>query len=890
MSGSRPPRTPWYASIVTRITLVFAILLVGVVALMGWISWRASRMELISQAHHSMDHTLDVAVNRLQSVDRTLRENLDMLATEPELLEWCAQADTNDPISEALARDHVAEFIAPVMRSRPRFAQMRIIGADPAGTEVVRFDRVGKDIVRVPDSLLQAKGDRGYYQTTMAAAEGARLSFPIDLNREHHELQRPFVPTLRVAAPLFSPRRKRAGMVIINADMRAPFAEILSMADSGRVLMLARGDGEILLHRDTALTFRFELGSSKKLAEVLPLPVGGDPGPPLLVGYRAFTLGPSNDTCTIAITQPMSALLSTLQRKRNDLTLLVAAIALGAIALVALFAYGVRTRLNRLTGLMERYAVGSLEQLPIDRRDEFGRMTRGLRTMQERIDARVRQLEAARTAAEASDRQRRDLLANMSHEVRTPLNAIIGMSDEVDTAGLRPADREKLEIIRRSAQRLKGLVDDLLTHARIGEGKLALRYTSVDLRTLVQDIVQAHLPIANAKGLLVRTVLDDLPETVHTDGLRLHQIIDNLVGNAVRFTTSGEVLINAGVDDGKTLRITVSDTGPGIPAEEQERIFERFERATSSEQEHGAGLGLAITKRMVDLLGGTIELRSVTGTGSSFVVSLPLTTAPEAPSVAAPATAADTRGLRILYAEDVATNRMVVQEWAARWGWKLTVTETGEDAIALCEREQFDLLLIDLGLGNGISGLELARRLRAGGRHRYTPMIALTAYAEDGEDEEALKAGMNDRVTKPVDREALLRSVAFWCDRSAAQEEAPDLTKLAVQYDHDAGKLRAVHGHYRAEFMQRRLALRAALRADDEKALSDVRHALRPHWQLLGLQHAVALLDGLHARSGERELAAMEETFRGCDRAFLRASRVTGPEASGQDARPITAA
>lgn len=871
---TRPQRTPWYASIVTRITLVFAFLLVGVVALMGWISWRASRMELISQAHHSMDHTLDVVVNRLQSVDRTLRENLDMLATEPELLEWCAQADATDPIGAAAARERVAEFMAPVMRSRPRFAQMRIIGADPAGTEVVRFDRAGKDVVQVPDSLLQAKGDRDYYKATMMATEGARLSFPIDLNREHHELQRPFVPTFRVAAPLFSPRGRRAGIVIINADMRAPLAEILSMADSGRVLMLARGDGEVLLHPDTSFTFRFELGGSKKLAEVLPLPIGGDPGPPLLVGYRAFTLGPSNDTCTIAITQPMSALLSTLQRKRNELTLLVAAIALGAIALMALFAYGVRTRLKRLTGLMERYAVGSLEELPIDRRDEFGRMTRGLRTMQERIDARVRQLETARTAAESSDRQRRDLLANMSHEVRTPLNAIIGMSDEVDTAGLRPGDREKLEIVRRSAQRLKGLVDDLLTHARIGAGKLALRYSSVDVRTLVQDIVHAHLPVASAKGLLVRTALDDLPKTVHTDGLRLHQIIDNLVGNAVRFTMHGEVLIKAGVDDGKALRITVSDTGPGIPVEEQERIFERFERATSSEQEHGAGLGLAITKRMVDLLGGSIDLESATGMGSRFIVQLPITPAPAPAPAPAPTRAPDTSGLRILYAEDVATNRMVVQEWAARWGWRLSVAETGEEAIALCEREQFDLLLIDLGLGRGISGLELARRLRAGGRHRYTPMIALTAYAEDGEDEEALKAGMNDRVTKPVDRESLLRSVAFWCDRSAAEEQAPDLSALARQYDHDAEKLRTVHAHYRTEFIQRRLALRAALRAGDEKALSDVRHALRPHWRLLGLERAVGLLDGIHARSGEQGLSAIEETFRECDRAFLRASRL----------------
>jgi signal transduction histidine kinase/DNA-binding response OmpR family regulator len=871
MPTHRSERTPWYASIVTRITLVFALLLVGVVVLMGWISWRASRTELIAQAHRAMDHTLDMAANRLQNVDRTLRENLDMLVTNPAMEEWCAQADTMDPEARRSSRDRVAAFIDPVIRSRTRFAQVRLIDADPAGMEVVRFDRSGREVQEVPDSLLQPKGDRGYYRATMAAGEGARLSFPIDLNQEHGALQRPFVPTLRMSAPLFSPRGKRAGMVIINADMRMLFAELLSMADSGRVLVLARADGEVLLHPDTALTFRFELGGTKKMTEVLPTRAVASAGDEVLVGHRAITIGPSNDGYTLAITQPMSGLLDALRRKRNGLTMLFAAIALGAIALMALFAYGVRERLNRLTGLMERYAVGSLEELPTGRRDEFGRMTRGLRTMQERIDARVRELEAARSAAEASDRQRRDLLANMSHEVRTPLNAIIGMSEGVDTAGLGQDDRDRMAIVRRSAQRLKGLVDDLLTHARIGEGKLALHYSSVDVRTLVQDIVQAHLPAARAKDLQMRTALGGLPAAVPTDALRLHQIIDNLVGNAVRFTVRGEVVIEAGVADGKTLRIMVSDTGTGIPAEEQQRIFERFERATSSEQEHGAGLGLAITKRMVDLLGGSIELESGKGQGSRFTVRLPLTTAPEA--APAPAAAPDTRGLRILYVEDVATNRMLVQEWAARWGWKLTVTETGEDAMAACERERFDLLLIDLGLGHGISGLELARRLRSAGPHRHTPMIALTAYAEDGEDEEALKAGMNDRVTKPVDRDSLLRTVAFWCDRSGPEQEAPDLGALAKQYDGDAERLRVVHAQYRSEFIQRRLALRSALRRRDEKALSDARHALRPHWRLLRLDGPVAKLDALTTLSGEQEMALLEYAFRACDRAFLSALR-----------------
>lgn len=887
MAFNEGQRTPWYASIVTRLTLVFSILLVGVVTLTGWISWRASRAELIAQAHQAMDHTLDVAANRLHSVDRALRENLDMVATDPEVLEWCASVDTTDPAREKAAREGVAAFFEPVIRSRTRYAQMRLISADPAGMEVVRFDRVGRDILRTPDSLLQGKADRPYYRMTMAAPESARVSFPIDLNREHGAIQHPRVPTLRMAAPLFSPRGKRVGMVIINIDMRVPFAELSSMADSGRVLVLARGDGEVLLHPDSAQTFLFESGGSRKLADVLPPIAGNGAGDQTLIGYRTTRIGPSEDAYILAITQPMGGLLGTLQQKRNRSAMLFAAIALGAIALMALFAYGVRTRLNRLTGLMERYAVGSPEELPLERRDEFGRMTRGLRAMQERIDARVRELEAARAAAEASDHQRRDLLANMSHEVRTPLNAIIGLSHEVDTRLLPAGDREKMAIVQRSAQRLKGLVDDLLMHARIGEGKLALNYSAVDVRTLVQDVVHAHRPLATEKGLSLRTDLDGIPAALRTDALRLHQIIDNLVGNAVRFTSKGQVLIEAVMAGPDSLRIAVSDTGPGIARAERERIFERFERATTSEQEHGAGLGLAITKRVVDLLGGRIELASEPGQGSRFVVHLPVTTALAEVPLTQPEP--DTRGLRILYVEDVATNRMLVQEWAERWGWELTVAGTGEEGMGLCERARFDLLLIDLGLGHGMSGAELARHLRSQGPHRSTPMVALTAYAADGDDEDILLMGLNDRVTKPVDRAELQRTVAFWCDRSGAGED-PELRGLAAQYDGDARKLHRVHEQYRKEFIERRLALHAAMRAADHQALRDVRHALRPHWRLLGLLRSVELLDALEVGDHASRMEGIDITFRLCDRAFLRALR-TSPHEHADDGRdPVRAA
>ena len=859
-----PLRTPWYASIVVRITLVFTALLLGTVALIAWISWRAGRAEVIDEAWHAMAHTLEVAIDRLRNEERTLRENTELLATNAAIMRWCEAAGRGDPMEMVRAKEEVADFIDPFIRSRTGIAQVRLIGADTAGTEVVRFDRSRGMVFRVPDGQLQSKASRGYYGSTMGTPPGTRLSFPIDLNREHDTLERPFVPTWRISAPLFTPQGARSGMVIINADMRALFAQLLALADSGRALVLARGDGETILHPDTSQCFRFELGGSRQLDHLLPK----ENDTKTLVVRRAFGLGPAEERYELAITQPLNGLPGNLLHRRDGLLLLFTAIALGAITLIALFALGFRGRMDRLTGLMERYAVGSTDELPTARRDEFGRMARGLRTMQERIDARVRELEDARAAAEASDRQRRELLANMSHEVRTPLNAIIGLGGEIDTGQLDPAGRERMAVVRRSAQRLRGLVDDLLTHARIGEGKLALHPAPVDVHTLVNDVVQAHLPAAKAKDLQVGTTLNGLPPALLIDPLRLHQIIDNLLGNAVRFTERGRVDINVGMDGPGTLCIHVADTGPGIPASQRGRVFERFERASTSEQGQGAGLGLAITRRVVDLMGGDIALDTEEGRGTRFTVLLPAT--PTDPEPTVQATAADTRGLRVLHVEDTATNRLLLREWATRWGWDLTEAEDAEEALAACARQRFGLLLIDLELG-GPSGSELARQLRASGPHRFSPMLALTAHAADDKDTEILLAGMNARITKPLDRDALAAAAAWWTDD--AEDPAVSIATLLGQYGASGDKAIGVLQKFRYAFAKHRTAIARAIAAGDADAFSRIRHQLRPHWQLLGLAEGVAALDALAIPATEGAQEAVVRWFAACDRAMMREQR-----------------
>ena len=880
MKQQSTERTPWWSSIVTRITVVVAVLVASAALLSGWLVYRGGRDQVVREARADMLHTRDRAVERFGAFTTTLQDDITFLADNAPLRELALALDSADTALITPARARLALLMESFLRSRSQYTQVRMIGADSLGRELIRFDRSHGLVSHVPDSALQAKGDRDYYMEAMRLPVGAHYFSQLDLNKEHGRVEVPYVPTLRAAASVFTPHGSRVGIVVINADMRPLFQEIASLGDHGPVL-LAGADGEVLVHPDSARTFRFEFGEHSTLDAALEGSAVGDTvitdettgrialrhrfEPPAL--RRAFELAVLRDT---------GPLLDGMRRERDRNLLIAAGVGAFFILLIALFARGIASGLARLTRRVERYAAGEKEEpLPLERHDEIGRLARSLDRMRQRIEQRVAELEQARLKAEESDRARRDFLANMSHEVRTPLNAILGMSQDIDTSSFTSGDRERFALVQRSAQRLKGLVDDLLLNARIGEGRLELRPANTDLRQLMNDIAQSHRPMAESKAIALRVIAERLPTEAITDPLRTYQIIDNLVGNAVKFTRQGQVDVEARLDEEGLLTVTVSDTGPGLSPEECARVFERFERATSAESDgEGAGLGLAITKRLVDLMGGSIVVESEPGRGSRFTVSLPMSASGEGTEVMAPVDAVAVEGLRVLYVEDVASNRMVVERWADAWHWKLALAATAEDALKQCEVNDFDLVLLDLDLGEGMRGSQLGMRLRGLKRLRYVPMLAVTAYVGEEQEAEILKAGLNDRVTKPIDRDELLAKAAYWCGDTPDPALQPSLDRLEEQYDRDAEKLLSVFQQYRREFTQWRVALRQAFSGRDAAAIAAVRHKLRPHVELFGIGGALVDLDRLDEPGVDRAaLQRVLELLRACDRALLARQR-----------------
>jgi signal transduction histidine kinase/BarA-like signal transduction histidine kinase len=368
-----------------------------------------------------------------------------------------------------------------------------------------------------------------------------------------------------------------------------------------------------------------------------------------------------------------------------------------------------------------------------------------------------RQLMEARDRAEEANRAKSRFLANMSHEFRTPLNAVIGLTELTLKGELPDSQRSHLVMVKKSALTLLTLIDDVLDIARIEVGRLSLRPGSIDLRTLLQEIVNGFHYRAQSKGIdLVLEVSDSVARLVKGDGVRLRQVISNLLDNAIKFTDQGRVTLELGLEADGNLLFVVTDTGVGIEPEKQEVIFDAFCQGdqTATRKHGGCGLGLAICRDLVAMMDGSIRLHSQLGAGSRFEVRLRL---PELK-----AASSGSQGPRVLAAEDDKLSQELLATILKAAGFRVDVVGDGLAALAKLSEHAYDLVLMDIQMP-GMDGLEAVRRIRAqeDGIVRI-PILALTAHALDEERQRCFDAGMDDFITKPIEPEMLLDALRRW--------------------------------------------------------------------------------------------------------------------------------
>ncbi len=859
-------------SIVTRFALFFTGLIIFSVLLTGYLVFRKAAGVIVAYSQERIMYTSDLAEQSFYALLNEVSNDIAVIAASPTLRNY-----VNDPRGGNAA--DIDNLFRITLENKASYFQIRFIGVADQGKEVIRFDKSNGRVFK--SDTLQQKGDLDYFKETVQIKKGEFYFSKINLNEEYGVISEPPTPTVRAASPIFDSEDRPVGVLVINVDLGKLYGTFGRISGSESQLNIIDAEGQYLYSPETFKQFSEQTHKGFNFYTDFKIDAGaatsqkqhfgqleGSKGSTYMGAVKELSYFHGVRKVYLISYIEQNILLKSARSVRADSLRTLLWICLFSILMSWLFANLFSRKINQVTKAISNYDKGVTDHidLPTDRNDEIGTLAKSFTKMKAKIDGNVEKLNSALEKEQHAKKQRDEFLQNMSHEMRTPLNTILGLTQLLYRQSPSETQLPILHSLERSTNNLAGLVYDVLDHQKLLERKVQLVKRPTDIAELLRDIHSSYEFEALQKGLSFTLNLDKKLDGPYfeTDPLRLSQIVTNLVVNAIKYTQKGNIDLIADIGSGNVpvLALKVKDTGIGILPENIAKINERFfrEEEDLSGRYGGYGLGLSIVRQLTELFKGTLKAVSKKGEGSEFQVTLPLL--PSAVLKIKDSVSARQHVLprlentyRILYIEDDAPTLELMKYILDDEKIVLHHTDTLDDLLERITMTSPDLLISDLMLADKNLVSLIKKWVKT--KKITCPLILVSAL-----EPKSMAQISPLYFQKPFDTQHFKDSV--YRILGTNEFKAPDFSNVYSNYDNNPAKVGKVLRLLGEEFETYLKRIENAAVTKDQKEWKAILHKLIAHINTLGLTDLKHLLPEKVADFKSEDLNVIRNIFAYC--------------------------